>query len=165
MSRYTTPEPFTINVPDAMLTDLHERLDRVRWPGEVPSTAWDYGANLAYMKELVEYWRTRYGWRAQERRLNRWKHFRVTIDGQRIHYIHERGKGPKPFPLIITHGWPGSIAEFMEVIGPLTDPAAHDGDPADAFDVIAPSLPGMDFPIQRTNGKSTSFALLSGLPC
>jgi len=145
MPRHTTPEPFTINVPDSVLTDLRERLDRVRWPGEVPNTAWDYGANLAYMKELVEYWRTRYDWRAQERQFNRWKHFRVTIDGQRIHYIHERGKGPKPFPLIITHGWPGSIAEFMEVIGPLTDPAAHGGDPADAFDVIAPSLPGYGF--------------------
>ena len=145
MPRHTTPEPFTINVPDSVLTDLRERLDRVRWPGEVPNTAWDYGANLAYMKELVEYWRTRYDWRAQERQINRWKHFHVTIDGQRIHYIHERGKGPKPFPLIITHGWPGSIAEFMEVIGPLTDPAAHGGDPADAFDVIAPSLPGYGF--------------------
>ena len=145
MPRHTTPEPFTINVPDSVLTDLRERLDRVRWPGEVPNTAWDYGASLAYMKELVDYWRTGYDWRAQERQLNRWKHFRVTIDGQRIHYIHERGKGPKPFPLIITHGWPGSIAEFMEVIGPLTDPAAHGGDPADAFDVIAPSLPGYGF--------------------
>jgi pimeloyl-ACP methyl ester carboxylesterase len=145
MSRHTTPEPFTINVPDSVLTDLRERLDRVRWPGEVPNTAWDYGANLAYMKELVDYWRTRYDWRVQERQLNRWKHFRTIIDGQRIHYIHERGKGPKPFPLIITHGWPGSIAEFMEVIGPLTDPAAHGGDPADAFDVIAPSLPGYGF--------------------
>lgn len=145
MPRHTPPEPFTINVPDSVLTDLRERLDRVRWPGEVPNTAWDYGANLADMKELVDYWRTRYEWRAQERQLNRWKHFRTTIDGQRIHYIHERGKGPKPFPLIITHGWPGSIAEFMDVIGPLTDPAAHGGDPADAFDVIAPSLPGYGF--------------------
>jgi pimeloyl-ACP methyl ester carboxylesterase len=145
MPRHTTPEPFTISVPDSVLTDLRERLDRVRWPGEVPNTAWDYGANLAYIKELVDYWRMRYDWRMHERQLNRWKHFRVTIDGQRIHYIHERGKGPKPFPLIITHGWPGSIAEFMEVIGPLTDPAPHGGDPADAFDVIAPSLPGYGF--------------------
>lgn len=145
MPRHTTPEPFTINVPDSVLTDLRERLERVRWPGEVPSSAWDYGANLTYMKELVEYWRTRYDWRTHERQINRWKHFRVTIDGQRIHYIHERGKGPKPFPLIVTHGWPGSVYEFMEIIGPLTDPAAHGGDPADAFDVIAPSLPGYGF--------------------
>ncbi|MBI2803286.1 MAG: epoxide hydrolase [Gammaproteobacteria bacterium] len=145
MSRYTTPEPFSIDVSDAVLTDLRERLERVRWPGEVPNSAWDYGTNLAYMKELVDYWRTRYDWRVHERQLNRWTHFRVIIDGQRLHYIHERGKGPKPFPLIITHGWPGSIAEFVEIIGPLTDPAAHGGDPADAFDVIAPSLPGYGF--------------------
>lgn len=145
MSRHTTPEPFKINVADAVLTDLRERLERVRWPGEIPNTAWDYGANLAYIKELVDYWRTHYDWRAHERQLNRWPQFRVTIDGQRIHYIHARGNGPKPFPLIITHGWPGSIAEFMKIIGPLTDPAAHGGDPADAFDVIAPSLPGYGF--------------------
>ena len=145
MSRHTTPEPFKINVADAVLTDLRERLERVRWPGEIPNTAWDYGANLAYIKELIDYWRTHYDWRAHERQLNRWPQFRVTIDGQRIHYIHARGNGPKPFPLIITHGWPGSIAEFMKIIGPLTDPAAHGGDPADAFDVIAPSLPGYGF--------------------
>ncbi len=145
MSRHTTPEPFKINVADSVLTDLRERLERVRWPGEIPNTAWDYGANLAYMRELVDYWRTHYDWRAHERQLNRWPQFRVTIDGQRIHYIHARGNGPSPFPLIITHGWPGSIAEFMEIIGPLTDPAAHGGDPADAFDVIAPSLPGYGF--------------------
>jgi microsomal epoxide hydrolase len=142
---HSNPEPFTINVPDSVLTDLRERLERVRWPGEIPNSAWDYGANLTYLKELVDYWRTRYDWRTHERQINRWKHFRVTIDGQRIHYIHERGKGPKPFPLIVTHGWPGSIYEFMEIIGPLTDPAAHGGDPADAFDVIAPSLPGYGF--------------------
>lgn len=145
MARFTTPEPFTINVPDSVLTDLRERLDRARWPGEIPGTAWDYGANLGYMKELVDYWRTQYNWRTQERQLNQWKHFRTTIDGQSIHFIHERGKGPKPFPLIISHGWPGSIYEFMEIIGPLTDPAAHGSDPADAFDVIAPSLPGYGF--------------------
>ena len=145
MSRHTTPEPFKINVADSVLTDLRERLERVRWPGEIPNTAWDYGANLAYIKELVDYWRTHYDWRAHERQLNRWSQFRVTIDSQRIHYIHARGKGPNPFPLIITHGWPGSIAEFMEILGPLTDPAAHGGDPADAFDVIAPSLPGYGF--------------------
>jgi microsomal epoxide hydrolase len=143
--QHTTPEPFTINVSDAVLTDLRERLDRVRWPGEVPDTGWEYGANLAYIKQLVEYWRTKYDWRTHERELNKWHHFKVAIDGQRIHYIHERGKGPKPLPLIISHGWPGSIYEFMQILGPLTDPGAHGGDPADAFDVIAPSLPGYGF--------------------
>jgi len=142
---YTKPEPFTIHVSDAELADLRERLDRVRWPGEVPDTGWEYGANLAYIKQLVDYWRTKYDWRAQERELNKWPHFKVTIDGQRIHYLHQRGKGPKPLPLIISHGWPGSIYEFMQILGPLTDPAAHGGDPADAFDVIAPSLPGYGF--------------------
>lgn len=145
MTRFTAPEPFAINVPEAVLTDLHERLSRVRWPGEVPETSWDYGANLAYMKDLIEYWRTQYDWRTQERQINRWQHFRTTIDGQGIHFIHERGKGPKPFPLIVSHGWPGSFYEFMELIGPLTDPAAYGGDPADAFDVIVPSLPGYGF--------------------
>ncbi len=145
MTRFTAPEPFAINVPEAVLTDLRERLSRVRWPGEVPETSWDYGANLAYMKDLIEYWRTQYDWRAQERQINHWQHFRTTIDGQGIHFIHERGKGPKPFPLIVSHGWPGSFYEFMELIGPLTDPAAYGGDPADAFDVIVPSLPGYGF--------------------
>ncbi len=145
MTRYTAPESFTVNVPDTVLIDLRERLERGRWPGEVPDTGWDYGTNLSYLKELVEYWRTRYDWRAQERQINRWHHFRVNIDGQGIHFIHERGKGSKPLPLIITHGWPGSFYEFMEIIGPLTDPAAHGGDPADAFDVVIPSLPGYGF--------------------
>lgn len=145
MPRYTTPEPFTVNVPEEVLTDLRTRLERVRWPGEIPDSGWDYGTNLAYMKELVEYWRTRYDWRAQERQINRWQHFRVTIEGQGLHFIHQRGKGPQPFPLIITHGWPGSFYEFMEIIGPLTDPVAYGGDPADAFDLVIPSLPGYGF--------------------
>lgn len=142
MSRYTAPEPFRIDIPEAVLTDLRERLARVRWPGEIPDSGWDYGANLAYLKELVEYWRTQYDWRAQERQMNRWSHFRVTVDGQGLHFIHARGKGPKPLPLIITHGWPGSFYEFIETLGPLTDPAAHGGNSADAFDVVIPSLPG-----------------------
>ncbi len=145
MSRHTTPEPFKIEVADSVLSDLRARLERVRWPGEIPHSEWDYGTNLAYLQELVDYWCTRYDWRLHERQLNRWPQFRVIIDGQRLHYIHARGKGPQPFPLIITHGWPGSIAEFMAIIGPLVDPAAHGGDPADAFDVIAPSLPGYGF--------------------
>ncbi len=145
MSRHTRPEPFSVQVTEAELSDLRSRLARARWPGEIPDSGWDYGANLAYLRELVDYWQTRFDWRAQEARLNRWPQFRVTIDGQRIHYIHARGQGPKPFPLVMTHGWPGSVAEFMEIIGPLCDPAADGGDPADAFDVIAPSLPGYGF--------------------
>lgn len=142
---HSAPEPFTIVIPEAVLTDLQERLDRVRWPGELPDSNWDYGANLSYIQQLVEYWRTEYDWRTQERAMNRWDHFKTTIDGQGIHFIHARGKGPAPLPLIISHGWPGSFYEFMDVIGPLTDPAAHGGDPADAFDVVVPSLPGYGF--------------------
>ncbi len=142
---YTPPEPFTINIPDTVLDDLKNRLHQVRWPGELPDSNWDYGANLSYIQQLVEYWRTQYDWRAQEKQMNRWQHFKTTIDGQGIHFIHERGKGPNPLPLIISHGWPGSFYEFMDVIGPLTDPAAHGGDSADAFDVIVPSLPGYGF--------------------
>ena len=142
---YTPPESFTINIPDTVLDDLKNRLHQVRWPGELPDSNWDYGANLSYIQQLVEYWRSQYDWRAQEKQMNRWQHFKTTIDGQGIHFIHERGKGPNPLPLIISHGWPGSFYEFMDVIGPLTDPATHDGDPADAFDVIVPSLPGYGF--------------------
>ena len=142
---YTVPEPFTINISDTVLDDLKNRLHQVRWPGELADSGWDYGANLSYIQQLVEYWRTQYDWRAQEKQINRWQHFKTTIDGQGIHFIHERGKGPNPLPLIISHGWPGSFYEFMDVIGPLTDPAAHGGDPADVFDVVVPSLPGYGF--------------------
>ncbi|MEW6296708.1 MAG: epoxide hydrolase family protein [Thermodesulfobacteriota bacterium] len=143
--RYTTPEPFTVNVPETVLEDLRNRLSQVRWPGEIPDSGWEYGSNLAYMQALVAYWRTQYNWREQEQQINRWPHYRVTIEGQRIHFIHAHGKGPNPLPLIITHGWPGSFYEFMDIIGPLTDPAAYGGDPADAFDLVIPSLPGYGF--------------------
>ncbi len=141
-----TPQAFTIDIPEAALTDLGQRLNQVRWPaGEIPGSDWDYGANMAYIKQLVEYWRTEYDWRAQERCLNQWPHFTVSLDGQQLHFMHIKGKGPKPLPLILSHGWPGSFYEFMEVIGPLSDPAAHGGDPADAFDLVVPSLPGYGF--------------------
>jgi pimeloyl-ACP methyl ester carboxylesterase len=139
------PEKFTIAVPDEVLADLRERLVRTRFPGEVVNSGWTYGTNLAYLKELVEYWRTRYDWRAQERELNRFSHFKVGIGGARVHYIHAQGKGPSPKPLLLLHGWPGSIYEFMRIIPMLTDPAAHGGDARDAFTVVAPSLPGYGF--------------------
>jgi pimeloyl-ACP methyl ester carboxylesterase len=138
-------EPFRIEVPDSVLRDLRERLARTRFPDEVPGSGWSYGTDLAYMRELVAYWKDRYDWRAAEARLNRLHHFKATVGGLKIHFIHERGVGPRPFPLVITHGWPGSVAEFVEMIGPLTDPGAHGGDPADAFDVVAPSMPGYGF--------------------
>jgi microsomal epoxide hydrolase len=141
----TRIEPFQIRVSDEVLKDLRERLDRTRFPDEVPDTGWEYGTNLAYMKELVEYWRTRYDWRAHEAQLNRFAHFRTTIDGLEIHFIHEKGRGPNPKPLLLSHGWPGTIYEFMKIIPMLTDPAAHGADPNQSFDVIAPSLPGYGF--------------------
>ena len=121
-------ESFRVEVSDAVLDDLRARLKQTRFPDEVPDTAWEYGANLAYLKELVEYWRTKYDWRAHERAINRFAHFKANVDGLGIHFIHEPGKGPNPKPLLLIHGWPGSIYEFMELIPMLTDPAAHGGD-------------------------------------
>jgi pimeloyl-ACP methyl ester carboxylesterase len=138
-------EPFRIAVPDAVLADLHERLARTRFPDEIAASGWTYGSSLAYVKELVAYWRERYDWRRHEGALNAFPQFRARVGDLGIHFIHVKGKGPKPFPLVITHGWPGSVAEFTKIIGPLTDPAAHGGDPADAFDVVCPSMPGYGF--------------------
>jgi pimeloyl-ACP methyl ester carboxylesterase len=138
-------EPFRIAVPDAVLTDLRERLARTRFPDEMPGSGWTHGTSLAYLRELVAYWGERYDWRAAEARLNAFPQFRARVDGLGIHFIHVRGRGPKPFPLVMTHGWPGSVAEFAKVIGPLTDPASHGGDPADAFDLVCPSMPGYGF--------------------
>ena len=130
---------------DDVLADLRARLDRVRWPDEVPDAAWRYGTSVDYMRELVEYWRTRYDWRAHEARLNRLRQFTVEIDGIDLHFIHEPGVGPAPMPLLLSHGWPGSIVEFERMLPMLTDPARFGGDPADAFTVVAPSLPGYGF--------------------
>src|SRR5512144_1236796 len=138
-------EPFRLEVPDAVLTDLRERLARTRFPDEIPGSGWGYGTELAYLRELVAYWKDRYDWRAAEARLNQLPQFHATVGGLKIHYIHVRGKGPKPMPLVITHGWPGSVTEFLEIIGPLSDPASHGGDPADAFDLVIPSMPGYGF--------------------
>ena len=137
-----TPKPFQLHVPDDVLIDLRARLERVRWPDEAPGAGWQHGASLAYTKELVAYWRERYDWRTHEARLNRWKQFTVPIGGIDLHFIHEPGVGPAPLPLLLSHGWPGSIVEFERIIPLLTDPARFGGDPADAFTVIAPSLPG-----------------------
>ncbi|MGH7246790.1 MAG: epoxide hydrolase family protein, partial [Pseudomonadota bacterium] len=138
-------EPFKVAVPDEVLADLRTRLDRTRFPDEVPGTGWEYGSNLAYMREVVDYWRTRYDWRAHEARINRFAQYRANVDGLGIHFIHEPGRGPNPKPLLLIHGWPGSICEFMDIIPMLTDPAAHGGDAKDSFTVIAPSLPGYGF--------------------
>jgi pimeloyl-ACP methyl ester carboxylesterase len=137
-----TPRPFTLRVPDDTLDDLRARLRRVRWPDEAPDAGWGHGTSLAYMKELIAYWRDRYDWRRHEAGLNQWRQFTVPIGGIDLHFVHEPGMGPAPLPLLLSHGWPGSIVEFERVIPMLTDPARFGADPADAFTVVAPSLPG-----------------------
>jgi pimeloyl-ACP methyl ester carboxylesterase len=141
----TKINPFRIDIPQADLDDLRDRLARTRWPDELPGTGWSYGVPSAYARQLADYWRTEYDWRAQEAALNRYPQFTTEIDGQNIHFLHVRSPEPDALPLIITHGWPGSVAEFTKILGPLTDPRAHGGDPADAFHVVAPSLPGFGF--------------------
>jgi pimeloyl-ACP methyl ester carboxylesterase len=141
----TAVEPFRIDVPQADLDDLRGRLARTRWPDQLPGVGWDYGIPLDYVQELAEYWRTGYDWRVHEEKLNAFPQFTTVIDGQRVHFLHVRSGVPDAMPLVITHGWPGSIAEFMEVIGPLTDPVAHGGDPVDAFHLVVPSIPGFGF--------------------
>jgi epoxide hydrolase len=142
--------PFKIQVSDEVLTDLRQRLMRTRLPGEIDGAGWDYGTDLRYLRELVDYWRDRFDWRAAERRLNSFDQYVTNIDGVDIHFIHQRSPNPKAMPLAITHGWPGSIVEFSKIIAPLTDPAAHGGRAEDAFHVVAISLPGFGF-----SGKPT----------
>ena len=137
--------PFRIDIPLEDLDDLRARLTRTRWPDQLPGAGWDYGIPLEVVRELAEYWRDGYDWRVHERMLNSFAQFTTTIDGQNIHFLHVRSAEPGALPLIMTHGWPGSIVEFMNVIGPLTDPGAHGGDPADAFHLVIPSIPGYGF--------------------
>jgi epoxide hydrolase len=137
--------PFRIDVPAAQLDDLRDRLARTRWPDEIGEGGWDYGVPLAYVRKLAEHWTTEYDWRAHEARLNEFPQFTTTIDGQNVHFLHVRSGEPEALPLILTHGWPGSIVEFLDVIGPLSNPRAHGGDSANAFDLIIPSLPGYGF--------------------
>ena len=142
------PEPierFHVRVDDPTLEDLRLRLARTRFPDQIEGTGWEYGTPIDYLRELVEYWRDEYDWRAQEAHLNRLEHFRTRLDGQSIHFIHARSAHADALPLLLVHGWPGSIAEFLDVIPRLTNPEAHGGTAEDAFHVIAPSLPGYGF--------------------
>jgi epoxide hydrolase len=117
------PTPFSIRIPDETLVDLHERLDRVRWPDEIPAAGWQYGTNLTYLRQLVEYWRTQYDWRMHEARLNAFQQFTAPLSEIDLHFIHQLGVGPAPLPLLLLHGWPGSVWEFHKLIPLLTDPA------------------------------------------
>jgi pimeloyl-ACP methyl ester carboxylesterase len=148
--------PYTVDVAQTSLDDLRERLARTRWPDEVDGAAWEYGASLAYMRELIDYWRTGFDWRAAERTMNAAPHFRARVDGVGIHLIHQRGRGPAPLPLLITHGWPSSFVEMLALVPLLADPGAHGGDPADAFDVIVPSVPGFGFSDRPGRGMTRS---------
>ncbi len=140
------PRPFTLHVDEAEITDLRERLARTRLPDQTPGEPWAYGTDVGALSGLLEYWRQGYDWRASEARLNAWPQYKMQLAGIDLHFLHVPGRGapegPEPLPLLLSHGWPGSVFEFMSVLGPLTDPAAHGGDPADAFTVVAPSLPG-----------------------
>ncbi|WP_254538243.1 epoxide hydrolase family protein [Halomarina litorea] len=137
--------PFEVSVADDDVADLRRRLAATRWPDDPPADDWSYGTDPEYLRTLCEYWRESYDWDAFERRLNRFDQYVTTIDGQRVHCYHVRSPEPDATPLLLSHGWPGSIVEFLDVLGPLSDPAAHGGDPDDAFHVVAPSLPGYGF--------------------
>ncbi|MBW2426960.1 MAG: epoxide hydrolase [Deltaproteobacteria bacterium] len=150
-------KPFRIEVPEETLEDLRSRLARTRWPDALDGAGWDYGTDLDYARELASYWQDAFDWRRQESLLNRLPQYRSEIDGLGIHFVHVKGKGPAPMPIVLTHGWPSSFFEMHKVIGPLSDPAAHGGDPADAFDVVVPSLPGYGFSDRPTErGLDTS---------
>jgi microsomal epoxide hydrolase len=136
------PVPFTLHVPDTAIADLRERLARTRFPDQAPGEPWTYGTDVAYLQELVRYWQDDFDWRAAEAELNGFAQYKLPLHGIDLHFLHVLGKGPDPCPLLLSHGWPGSVFEFLEIIPRLTDPARFGGDPADAFTVVAPSLPG-----------------------
>ncbi len=136
------PEAFTLRISDTAINDLRGRLFRTRLPDQAPGDPWEYGTSVAYLNGLIEYWRNGFDWRAQEARLNAFPQYKVPLHDIDVHFLHVPGKGPKPLPLLLMHGWPGSVFEFIDMIPRLTDPASFGGDPADAFTVVAPSLPG-----------------------
>lgn len=154
-------KPFRIDVPDADIADLRRRLAETRWANESPTPGWERGVPLEYLRELTEYWRTEFDWRAAEERLNSLPQFVTEIGGTPIHFLHMRSPEPDATPMIMTHGWPGSFVEFTEVAGPLTDPRAHGGDPADAYHLVIPSMPGFGFS-KPAAGPGWSFHRVAG---
>ncbi len=156
-------QPFKINIPQATLDDLRERLAHTRWPDEVEEAGWDYGTSLGYMKELANYWQHTYDWRKHEAALNTFTHFKAEVDGVGIHFIHERGKGPNPTPLLLIHGFPDSFYRYHKVINRLTDPVKYGGDPSNSFDVIVPSIPGTGFSDRVTFSDDTNADLFAKL--
>ncbi len=156
-------QSFHVQVAEEALNDLHMRLLQNRWPDEIKGAGWKYGMKQSYMQELVAYWRTEFDWRAQEQKINAFANYRAEVDALSIHFIHERGHGPHPLPLLIPHGWPSSFYEVLDIIPLLTDPASYGGDPADAFDVIVPSLPGYGFSDRPTLPGMTTRKIASHL--
>ena len=138
-------EPFTIPFSQPAVDDLRDRIRRTRWPDEIPGANWEYGVDLSFLRQICEYWRDRFDWKAQVERFSAFHHYRYSSEDLGIHFIYERGKGPAPIPLILTHGWPGSFVEMMRIIPLLTDPASYGASSSDAFDVVIPSLPGYGF--------------------
>jgi epoxide hydrolase len=145
MDNDTDIRPFRIDIPQADVDDLRDRLAQTRWPDELHDVGWSRGVPLGYLRKLADHWRNDYDWRVQEARLNGFPQCTTVIDGQRVHLLHVRSPRTDALPLLLCHGYPGSVVEFLQIVGPLTDPAAHGGDPADAFDVVVPSLPGFGF--------------------
>jgi len=152
-----SPEPYTITIPEETLADMHDRLAMTRWPDEIPGSGWEYGTNLAYLKELIAYWHDGFDWHVQENALNRFAHFRAEVDGSGIHFVHERGKGKNPIPIVLLHGWPATFTQMLKIIPLLFDPEGHGGECGDSFDVVVPSLPGFGFS-DRPTGPGMSCA-------
>src|SRR5258708_10056134 len=141
----TPSKPFQINIPQSTLDDLQERLKQTRWTNEPQDSGWSMGASLIYMKDLVDDWQRTYDWRKQEAKLNQFNHFKAEVDGVEIHFILERGQGPNPTPILLTHGWPDSFYRFYKIIPMLTDPEKFGGKATDSLDVVVPSMPGFGF--------------------
>jgi pimeloyl-ACP methyl ester carboxylesterase len=159
-------EPFSIPFSQRAVDDLRDRLGRTRWPDQIQGSAWEYGVDLQFLREICAYWRDQFDWKAQVEKLSAFHHYRYIADGFGIHFIHERGTGPAPIPLILTHGWPGSFLEMLRIIPLLTDPASNGGDPSDSFDVVVPSMPGYglsDRPVHRGLNTFAIAGLWAGL--
>jgi pimeloyl-ACP methyl ester carboxylesterase len=159
MNAATTPVPFRLDIADDVLDDLRDRLARTRWPAPMPGSGWSRGVDQAYLRELAGYWRDGYDWRAQEAELNTLPQFTTTIDGANVHFLHVRSEHADATPVILTHGWPGSIVEFLDMIGPLTDPTAHGGQADDAFHVVIPSIPGFGLSGPTPDGGWDSYRI------
>ena len=153
------PTPFKIRIPLSTISDLNRRLGQTRWPDEIADQGWESGANLAYMKELVHYWRTQFNWQKEEEKINSFSHFLLELDDQVVHFVYERGDGPNPIPIIITHGWPGSFLEMLKIIPLLTNPTRSGGSETDSFDVIVPSIPGYGFSSRPSQTGMNAFRI------